>query len=92
MRIIFDKDVENYLKEPVDVLYKKEHFCLKSSTCDYIGWIIDSIEHNLPTIPYKVVPLSSNVTVKLCHMLSKKMPINNSTFFYHEDNIFLFDI
>lgn len=88
--IIFDEDVEIYLNELVDILYIEEYFGLKSSAYDYIGWIIDCIEENITTTPYKVAPTYfSRYGQSLYYSVFKR---NNNTqwyvFFNLEDDVF----
>lgn len=56
MKIIFDKVVEIYLNDLIDVLYDKEYFGQRASAYDYVGWIIDSIQQNISQMPYKAAP------------------------------------
>mgnify|MGYP001236391310 FL=1 len=56
MSVLFDKRVEEYLNELVDVLYGNDYFGLKSSAYDYVEWIIDTVEQEIYTIPCKIAP------------------------------------
>lgn len=90
MKIIFDEEVERYLNELVEILYKKEYFGLKSSAYDYVGWIIDSIERDIFTTPYKTAPpYFARYGKALYYSVFKR---NNNTqwyvFFNLEDDIF----
>ncbi len=88
--IIFDKSVEIYLNELIDILYEKQYFGSKESAYEYVEWIIDSIESNIDKIPYKVAPpYFSKYGKNLYYSVFKR---NENTqwyvFFNYEDGIF----
>ncbi len=88
--IIFDKSVEVYLNELIDILYEKEYFGFKESAYEYVEWIIDSIENNINKIPYKVAPpYFSKYGKNLYYCVFKR---NENTqwyvFFNYEDDVF----
>lgn len=56
MRVIFDKAVEIYLNELLNILYEKEYFGFKETAYDYVEWIIDAIERDINKIPHKIAP------------------------------------
>lgn len=47
MKVVYHKNVAEYLNELVDILYSKEYFGFKESAYDYADWILEQIESSI---------------------------------------------
>src|SRR5690606_5677419 len=56
IKVIFRRNVSDYLDELIFVLYENEYFGFKESAKDYVQKIYDFIEYNLPIFPAKQTP------------------------------------
>ena len=56
MKIIYHKQVIEYLNELVDILYKQKYFGYKESAYNYVDWILDRITILISTMPAKKAP------------------------------------
>ncbi len=50
--IIISNDVDNYLSDLVDILYKEEHFGFRIEAKDYVDRLYDFI-YTIPLLPFK---------------------------------------
>jgi len=53
IKVIFRRNVSDYLDKLIFVLYENEYFGFKESAKDYVQKIYDFIEYNLPIFPAK---------------------------------------
>ncbi len=87
MRVILIPEVEDYLYELVEILYRNEYFGFKSSAVSYVVNLISEIENNIQFSTRRKAPLYFNRYGKdlLCSFFS----INKSTTWYVFYSIYL---
>lgn len=56
MKVVYHKDVTEYLNELIDILYDKEYLGFKESAYDYVDWILEQIELSIHTKRKKSAP------------------------------------
>lgn len=56
MLVLFDKKVEDYLSELIEILYGKEYFGFVDAAYNYVDELIDEIEKTIDIKPYKQAP------------------------------------
>jgi hypothetical protein len=56
MKVLYDKDVEKYLNELIEILYNKGYFGFKESAYQYVDSLIDDIETKIAITPHKNAP------------------------------------
>ena len=56
MKVFFLPDVENYLFELIEILFKKEYFGFKSSAVKYVSELVLEIEKTLPKSTRRQAP------------------------------------
>ena len=56
MKVLYDKDVEKYLNELIEILYNKGYFGFKESAYQYVDSLIDDIEATIAITPHKNAP------------------------------------
>lgn len=49
MKVVYHKNVTEYLNELIDILYDKEYFGFKDAAYDYVDWIFEQIESSIHT-------------------------------------------
>ncbi|NDV97189.1 hypothetical protein D0T84_20115 [Dysgonomonas sp. 521] len=56
MKVVYHKNVAEYLNELVDILYDKEYFGFKSFAYDYVDWIFEQVESSIDRKVKKPAP------------------------------------
>lgn len=56
MKVVYHKNVTEYLNELIDILYDKEYFGFKDAAYDYVEWIFEQIESSIHTKLKKPAP------------------------------------
>ncbi len=56
MRIVFTKEVREYLKDVADIMYEKEYFSFLDSSQHYMESLINEIVTTLPSRQAKLAP------------------------------------
>ena len=56
IEILYLPEVKEYLNELILILFQKEYFGFIENSFEYVDNIVDFIEYNLPTFPYKKTP------------------------------------
>ena len=90
MRVLFDRKVEDYLTELIEILYEKEYFGFKESAYKYVDELIDSITSSINITQKKQAPeYFSKYGKELYYAVFKK---NDNTqwyvFFNYENEIY----
>jgi len=95
MKVVYHKNVSEYLNELVDVLYNKEYFGFKESAYDYVDWIFEQIESSINRKVKKPAPEYFNkYSTGLSYVVYKR---NSNTSWYvffqkQEDTYYIFYI
>lgn len=90
MRIIYHKQVVDYLNELVDILYEQQYFSFKDNAYDYVDWILDRIESCIAVSPPKKAPeYFFKYGDNLSYISLKRNPQTTwYVFFNHEADLF----
>lgn len=89
MKVIYHKQVVEYLNELVDILYEKNYFGFIDSAYDYVDWMFDRIETNIMLPAKKAPDYFSKYGNDLSYISLKRN--NNTTwyvFFNVESNLY----
>jgi hypothetical protein len=90
MKVLYSKNVEEYLRELIEILYHKEYFGFKESAYHYVDTLIDEIDTTISIKPYKKAPEHfSKYGKDLCYVA---FPKNRNTTWYVFFNIIGNDI
>jgi len=60
MNVVFSPEIEEYLFELTEILYKKEYFGFKKSAVQYVKNLISDIQNNLPSSVKHIAPVYFN--------------------------------
>ena len=86
MKVLFLPEVEDYLYELIDILYKKEYFGFKESAVKYVTDLENDIKTNLPNKVKRPAPQFFNRYGK--RLLYATFQKNKSTQWYVFFNIY----
>ena len=95
MKVVYHKNVSEYLNELVDVLYDKEYFGFKEFAYDYVDWIFGQIESSINRKVEKPAPKHfDKYSIGLSYVVYKR---NSNTSWYvffqkQEDTYYIFYI
>ena len=95
MKVVYHKNVVEYLNELVDILYEKEYFGFKETAYDYVDWIFEQIETSIESKLKKPAPIHFDRYARgLSYVVYKR---NNNTSWYvffrkQEDTYLIFYI
>ena len=86
MKVLFLPEVENYLFDLIEILYKKKYFGFKESAIKYVRSLEDDIRTNLNTkVKQPAPPLFDKYGKK---MLYSVFPKNKTTHWYVFFNVY----
>ena len=95
MKVIYHKNVAEYLNELIAVLYDNEYFGFKESAYDYVDWIFEQIESSINRKVSKPAPkYFCKYSAGLSYVVYKR---NSNTSWYvffqkQEDTYYIFYI
>ncbi len=91
MKVVYHKNVAEYLNELVDILYNKEYFGFKESAYDYVDWIFEQIESTIQRKVKKPAPKHFDKYAQGLSYVVYKRNSNTSwyVFFQKQENTYL---
>ena len=91
MKVVYHKNVAEYLNELVDILYNKEYFGFKESAYDYVDLIFEQIESTIQRKVKKPAPKHFDKYAQGLSYVVYKRNSNTSwyVFFQKQENTYL---